>query len=107
GPFQQVIDLAARLASGAKTPFEVVERVQHYLVDSGVFHYTTDVSDAGAAPLLLRLAGVPTRVVAGFATGESDGAGHYRVRDLDAHAWIEVYFPGYGWIPFNPTPGEA
>ncbi len=128
GPFQQVIDLAARLASGAKTPFEVVERVQHYLVDSGVFHYTTDVSDAGMAPLvdfltrthsgycqhfagaaalLLRLAGVPTRVVAGFATGESDGAGHYRVRDLDAHAWIEVYFPGYGWVPFNPTPGTA
>ena len=128
GRFQDVIDLADRLSVGAKTPFEVVERVQHYLVDSGIFRYTTQVSDAGMMPLvdflttthegycqhfagaaamLLRLAGVPTRVVAGFATGESDGNGHYRVRDLDAHAWIEVYFAGVGWVPFNPTPAAA
>jgi len=45
-------------------------------------------------------------VVAGFATGVGAN-GHYRVRDLDAHDWIEVYFQGYGWVPFNPTPAAA
>src|SRR6202007_2213208 len=59
---------------------------------------------AGAAALLLRLAGVPARVVAGFATGRRVGPDRYVVRDLDAHDWIEVYFQGYGWVPFNPTP---
>jgi hypothetical protein len=62
---------------------------------------------AGAAALLLRMAGVPARVVAGFATGVPHGAGRFDVRDLDAHDWIEVYFQGYGWVPFNPTPGAA
>jgi LPXTG-motif cell wall-anchored protein len=105
----------------------VVRRVEDYL-DSGRFRYTTDVADpgpdplldflfkthagycqhfAGAATLLLRLAGVPTRVVSGFATGKRTGETTYAVRDKDAHAWIEVYFPGYGWVPFNPTPASA
>jgi LPXTG-motif cell wall-anchored protein len=50
---------------------------------------------------------VPTRVVSGFATGKRTGETTYAVRDKDAHAWIEVYFPGYGWVPFNPTPASA
>ena len=62
---------------------------------------------AGAAALLLRLAGVPARVVTGFATGQRVGADRYDVRDLDAHEWIEAYFPGVGWVPFNPTPAAA
>jgi protein-glutamine gamma-glutamyltransferase len=40
----------------------------------------------------------------GFATGAETAPGRYTVRDLDAHEWIEVYFQGYGWVPFNPTP---
>jgi C4-dicarboxylate-specific signal transduction histidine kinase len=56
--------------------------------------------------LLLRLAGVPARVVAGFATGARVD-GRYHVRDVDAHDWIEVYFQDYGWVPFNPTPAAA
>src|SRR6202012_6088790 len=62
---------------------------------------------AGAAALLLRVAGVPSRVVVGFATGEPIGHDTYAVRDEDAHPWIEVYFPGVGWVPFNPTPSAA
>jgi hypothetical protein len=61
---------------------------------------------AGAAALLLRLAGVPARMVSGFATGVPR-RGRFEVRDVDAHAWIEVYFEGYGWVPFNPTPAAA
>jgi transglutaminase-like putative cysteine protease len=123
-PYGRVAALARRLASGAGTEWQVVARVMHYLMDSRRFRYTTDVSApgpyplvdfllrthagycqhfAGAAALLLRLAGVPTRMVAGFATGVRRG-GRYQVRDVDAHDWIEVYFAGYGWVPFNPTP---
>jgi transglutaminase-like putative cysteine protease len=123
-PYRGVAALARRLAAGARSEWEVVARVQRYLLDGDRFRYTTDVPApgrhplvdfllrthagycqhfAGAAALLLRLAGVPARMVAGFATGIRKGGG-YEVRDVDAHAWIEVYFQGYGWVPFNPTP---
>jgi LPXTG-motif cell wall-anchored protein len=126
-PWGDAILLAHRLSSGSDSQLEVVRRVEDYLT-GGHFRYTTDVKEpgsdplfeflfetragycqhfAGAAALLLRLAGVPTRVVSGFATGKRTGETTYTVRDEDAHAWIEVYFPGYGWVPFNPTPSAA
>src|ERR1700744_3324540 len=94
----------------------------------GRYHYSTDVPPpteepllqflfhthrgycqhfAGAAALVLRVAGVPSRVAVGFATGEQIGSHTWAVRDEDAHAWIEVYFPSVGWVPFNPTPAAA
>ena len=55
--------------------------------------------------ILLRAAGVPARYVTGFLPGEyNDLGGDYIIRQSDAHAWVEVYFPGYGWITFDPTP---
>jgi transglutaminase-like putative cysteine protease len=122
---RRVRALARRLATGARTEWEIVVRVERYLLDGRRFRYTTNVPEpgpdplgefllrthlgycqqfAGAAALLLRLAGVPARVVSGFATGRQIRQGRYAVRDLDAHEWIEVYFEGYGWVPFNPTP---
>jgi hypothetical protein len=127
-PYGPVAALARQLAAGATTQWEVVARVHRYLLDSG-FRYTTNLPPqagsfplvdfllrdhagycqhfAGAAALLLRLAGVPTRVVAGFATGVRQRDGRFTVRDVDAHVWIEVYFQGYGWVAFNPTPPAA
>jgi hypothetical protein len=61
---------------------------------------------AGATALLLRMGGVPARVVAGFAPGSRDGKEHI-IRDLDAHSWVEAYFPRYGWVTFDPTPGDS
>jgi transglutaminase-like putative cysteine protease len=61
---------------------------------------------AGATALLLRLGGVPARVVAGFSPGSRDGATHV-IRDFDAHSWVEVYFPRLGWVTFDPTPGDS
>jgi hypothetical protein len=55
--------------------------------------------------LLLREMGVPSRVVYGATTGEDVGPGEYLVRGSNMHTWVEAYFPGVGWYPFNPTPG--
>ncbi|GAA2093310.1 transglutaminase-like domain-containing protein [Actinomadura alba] len=127
-PFQAVSDISQQLAEGTRNQFEIVQRVQRYLTEGDRFQYTTDVPRpgryplmdfllygrkgycqhfAGAAALLLRMAGVPTRVAVGFATGVPAGDGRYSVRDADAHAWIEVYFQDVGWVPFNPTPAAA
>jgi transglutaminase-like putative cysteine protease len=124
----RVAEVARRVMAGARTEWDKVARVERYLTGGGRFRYTTHVPPpgpqplvdfllrthagycehfAGAAALLLRLAGVPVRVIAGFATGTQTGGGQYTVRDLDAHDWIEVYFPGYGWVPFNPTPAAS
>jgi protein-glutamine gamma-glutamyltransferase len=120
--------LSYHLSAHVESELTVVRRVEDYLLRQERFRYTTDVPApdnepllqflfhthegycqhfAGAAALLLRVAGVPTRVVVGFATGEEVSPHTWAVRDEDAHAWIEVYFPGYGWIPFNPTPASA
>lgn len=59
---------------------------------------------ASAMALMLRSEGIPTRVARGFAAGEFiEETNTYRVRAKDAHTWPEVFFPGYGWIQFEPT----
>ncbi|MBJ7471789.1 MAG: transglutaminase domain-containing protein [Solirubrobacteraceae bacterium] len=126
--YGQVVALAEQLSSGTDSQLEIVERVEDYLTRSGLFKYSLDVPQpgsfplveflletrkgycqhfAGAAAMLLRMAGIPSRVVTGFATGLPSGDGEWKVRDKEAHAWIEVYFPGHGWVAFNPTPASA
>lgn len=63
---------------------------------------------AAAMVVMLRAEGIPARYVTGFIQGEYNDVGRdYIIRESDAHAWVEVYFPGYGWITFDPTPGSA
>ena len=60
---------------------------------------------ASAMAVMLRTLGIPSRVVNGFRSDEfNDLTGNYIVRAKDAHAWVEAYFPGYGWQTFDPTP---
>jgi hypothetical protein len=60
---------------------------------------------AAAMTVMLRDLGIPARYVGGFLPGEyNDLGGDYIIRASDAHAWVEAYFPGYGWITFDPTP---
>jgi transglutaminase-like putative cysteine protease len=63
---------------------------------------------AGAMALMLRYLGIPARVGAGFTTGRYDAEDRtWTVSDTNAHTWVEVWFAGYGWLPFDPTPGRG
>ena len=60
---------------------------------------------ASSLAVMLRSLGIPSRVVNGFRGGEfNDLTSQYLIRESDAHAWVEAYFPGKGWVEFDPTP---
>lgn len=121
-----VYALARRLALGAPTPFSYAQRIMRFLTA----HYTYNENPplrryplvsflqqakigycqqfAGAMALLLRMGGVPARVADGFTSGTHDSAtNQWLVTDKDAHAWVEAWFPHYGWVRFDPTPAAA
>jgi transglutaminase-like putative cysteine protease len=61
---------------------------------------------ASSMAVMLRTLKIPSRVVNGFRSDEfNDVTGNYVVRAKNAHSWVEAYFPGYGWVTFDPTPG--
>jgi protein-glutamine gamma-glutamyltransferase len=126
-PYAPVYALARRLKGGTTTPYGYVKAVMGYL-DNGRFQYDENppVTEyplvtfltsekigycqqfAGSMALLLRMGGVPARVVTGFTTGSYDSATKQLVvTDINAHAWVEVWFPHYGWVSFDPTPASA
>lgn len=79
----------------------------HDFVDRFLFEIREGYCDyySTAMVVMARSIGIPARWVKGFAPGELTGDGVYTVRNSDAHSWVEAYFPGYGWIPFEPTAG--
>jgi hypothetical protein len=126
GPYAGVYALAQRLRRGARTQEDFVENVLAYL--RAGYSYTEVPPESsrtlpgflldgkagycqqfsGAMALLLRMGGVPARVATGFTSGALDQkTGEYVVRDLDAHSWVEVWYPDYGWVTFDPTPASA
>jgi len=62
---------------------------------------------AGTMAVLLRSLGYPTRVAIGFLPGVQDNQGAWRVTTDETHAWVEVFFPEFGWLAFEPTPTRA
>jgi transglutaminase-like putative cysteine protease len=121
-----VTDLAASLTAGAQNPYARVRAVLDHFTDRAngfVYSLSTepgttgdDLADflrfkrgyceqyAGAMAVLVRAAGVPARVVLGYTPGQEQPDGTRVVTTDDAHAWVEVWFDGLGWIPFDPTP---
>jgi transglutaminase-like putative cysteine protease len=113
--------------ANAKTPYQKAKAIETYLRSGGGFTYTLTPprTPQGRDPIdfflftskkgyceffatamgdMLRSLGIPTRLVNGFGPGSYDVASHaYVVHEDDAHTWVESYFPGYGWIPFEPT----
>ena len=125
-PYAGMYDLARRLAQGAPTPYDAARRIELYL--RGNYAYRQNVPDhayplpaflaqdragycqqfSGTMALMLRMLGVPSRVAAGFAPGGRDPDHNtFLVDDTDAHDWVEVFFPGIGWVTFDPTPSAA
>lgn len=63
---------------------------------------------ASSMVTMLRSVGIPSRTASGYAEGTLDEeTGLYTITERDAHTWVEVYFPGFGWIEFEPTAGES
>ncbi|MFC7058169.1 DUF4129 domain-containing transglutaminase family protein [Halovenus salina] len=62
---------------------------------------------ATAMTTMLRSQDIPARYVVGYSTGQPVGENSYEVRGMNAHAWVEVYFPDVGWVKFDPTPGGS
>jgi transglutaminase-like putative cysteine protease len=122
----RVWDLAQRLKQGTRTPEDYVQAVLAYLGDRFSYSEVPPASAStlpgfllqakqgycqqfsGAMALLLRMGGVPARVSTGFSTGATDAkTREYIVRDFDAHSWVEVYYPGWGWYMWDPTPADS
>jgi protein-glutamine gamma-glutamyltransferase len=125
-PYRRAYALAQGLARRSATEYAFVQNVLHYLGHGYTYDENPPASRyplltflfdvrvgycqqfAGAMALLLRMGGVPSRVAAGFTSGTRDNATRrYVVTDIDAHAWVEAWFPHYGWVRFDPTPGSA
>ena len=121
---QDIFDIAAKATAGCNTPYEKALAIQNYLRAN--YHYTLNTQTppegvdfvawfligekqgyctyfATAMTVLCRIAGLPARYATGFlAVPEEDGVA--LVTGEDAHAWTEVYFNGFGWLDFDPTP---
>ncbi|HEX2690355.1 MAG TPA: transglutaminaseTgpA domain-containing protein, partial [Kofleriaceae bacterium] len=118
-------DLARRITAGLSTEYDKAEAIKAWLVNN--LSYTLVLAEPGAQEpvdfflfdrkkghceyfasafaILARAVAIPTRQVNGFLGGEwNEYQGYVAVRAGDAHSWDEVYFPGAGWVTFDPTP---
>jgi transglutaminase-like putative cysteine protease len=124
--YRRAWELSQQLRAQSTTPAAYVRRVQEYLSDGFGYSETPTRSSvpldtflfeekagycqqfSGGMALLLRMAGIPARIAAGFSPGtRDDKRGEMVVRDIDAHSWVEAYFPEIGWVTFDPTPAES
>lgn len=119
----RIVALAVSISADAPTPYDKAERITNYLRQNISYDEKVPALPTGADALerflfdwqrgycnyyasaqvvMLRSVGVPARLAVGYAQGEQSGTS-YVVRARDAHAWPEVYFPGIGWVEFEPT----
>jgi transglutaminase-like putative cysteine protease len=126
-PYRSLYTTAERVVRDAATPYETVLALESWFRRRGGFRYDESPPEvsgaplvgfvnrtragycqhyAGAMALMLRMLGIPSRVAVGFTSGRLE-EGKWIVTDHEAHAWVEVWFAGQGWVPFDPTPGRA
>jgi transglutaminase-like putative cysteine protease len=128
GAAEQLLETILANVPDPDNPYDVAATMVDYLQSSAHFTYDPDVRDlnckglstvecfarykrgycqhyATTMAILLRQLGIPTRLVAGFLPGERESDLLETVPLSAAHAWVEVYFPDYGWVEFDPTGG--
>jgi transglutaminase-like putative cysteine protease len=124
----RIAKLAEEITAAAPSNYEKAIALEHYLATR--FGYTLELPSrvpldplanflferkhghceyfASSMAVMLRSLRIPSRMVTGFRGGEfNDLTGQYVVRASDAHSWVEAYFPGSGWISFDPTPAGS
>lgn len=121
----ETIALAEELTAGLTNPFDKAIAIRDWLRNNIVYNDQIQAPPDGVEPvhyilfegkeaycnyyassmvMMLRSQGIPARFVAGYAQGDWDEeSSSYRVRSSNSHSWAEVFFPGYGWIQFEPT----
>jgi transglutaminase-like putative cysteine protease len=123
----QIHELALKIIGNASTDYEKAAAIERYLREN--YGYTLNLGTsvpadplahflferkqghceyfASSMAVMLRLLGIPSRIVNGFRTGEfNDLTGSYIIRARDAHTWVEAYIPSVGWTSFDPTPAD-
>ncbi|WP_175009545.1 MULTISPECIES: DUF3488 and transglutaminase-like domain-containing protein [unclassified Cellulosimicrobium] len=124
---QDIRDLATTVVDGATTRYDQALALQTYFRDISQFTYSTEVppGDSGDAvwdflqdrtgycvqfatsmTMMARTLGIPARLGVGFLPGERVDDSSWQVTGRDSHAWPELYFPGQGWVRFEPTPAQ-
>jgi transglutaminase-like putative cysteine protease len=121
GLLAQVLD-----AARPTNPYDTARAIEAYLRDGTIFSYDANVLDVDCGDLgvadcfavskrgycehfattmavMLRIQGIPARLIEGYLPGDVDTAGTETIRKSRAHAWVEAYFPGFGWVDFDPT----
>jgi transglutaminase-like putative cysteine protease len=120
----KLLKIAEQITTGDHSHFSQAETLENYFRQTGGFTYslaknppstvlrflTTERRGfcqqfAFAMAVLARLLGIPSRVAVGYTAGTYVGHHTWKVTSADAHAWPELYFPGAGWLRFEPTPG--
>jgi transglutaminase-like putative cysteine protease len=124
----RVVDLARQVTGTATTRYDKVRAVEAYLAANERYQLDSPVPAAGedavddflfvshrgfceqfasAETVLLRSVGVPARLVTGLAYGQAAPDGQRLFRASDSHAWVEVWYPGTGWVSSDPTAGAS
>jgi transglutaminase-like putative cysteine protease len=125
---QRVVDLASQVVAGSDTPYDAAVALESHLrrfpytldvpvppsgrdiVDFFLFDLQKGYCDyyATSMAVMARSVGLPARIAVGYASGDYHAEqGLFEVLAKDAHSWVEVYFPLYGWIPFEPTASRS
>jgi hypothetical protein len=124
----RTVSLTHDITAGVSNPFDQAKIIESYLRDNITYDITVGVPDKGvdivdyvlfdlqrgycehyasAMTVMLRILGIPAKTVVGYFPGDWDDAmGGYVYRQENAHAWTEAFFPGYGWIRFEPTASQ-
>ena len=124
---KRIYDLTTKITSGKTNPYDKAVAIEEHLrngdyqyshkistppigadgVDHFLFTTLTGYSDyfASAMTVMLRISGIPARLATGYSSGTYlPDENSSTIKDSDSHGWVQVYFPNYGWIDFEPTP---